>query len=108
MFKLKVNDEIVVTSGGSKGKKGKIEKVLVSENKVVVNGMNIYKRHKKATRTQAAGIFEITRPLPVSNVALICPKCGKQTKVNFIKEGNEKVRVCKKCKGKITSERKSK
>ncbi|MEK7580721.1 MAG: 50S ribosomal protein L24 [Patescibacteria group bacterium] len=108
MFKLKVGDEIFVTSGGNKGKKGKIEKVITRENKIVVGGINIYKRHKKATKTQAAGIFEVTRPLPISNVALICPKCGKQTKVNFKEEGKNKVRVCKKCKGIITNKKESK
>lgn len=102
MFKFKTGDEVLITAGRDKGKKGKIEKVLVGENKVVVTGVNLYKRHRKATRNQKAGIYEITRPVDVANVAIICPKCSKPTRVGFVQEGKNKFRICKKCKGKIT------
>src|SRR3989344_5479751 len=101
MFKFKVGDEVSVTLGKDKSKKGKIEKVLKSENKVVIPTINIYKRHRKATRNQSSGIFEVTRPISVSNIALICPKCGKKTKVGFEIEGKVKNRICKKCKGRL-------
>lgn len=102
MYKFKVGDEVLITSGHEKGKKGKVEKVLPREDKLVVAGVNIYKRHKKATRTQSAGIFETVRPIPVANLAIICPKCAKTTRVGFKLEGKTKHRICKKCKGQIS------
>lgn len=99
MLNFKVQDEVLVTTGKDKGKKGKIEKIFPKENKIVVAGINIYKRHKKVSRNQSAGIYEITRPLPFANVALICPKCTKRTRIGFIIEGKAKKRICKKCKG---------
>lgn len=101
MFKYKIGDEVLITAGREKGKKGKIEKVLPKEDKVVVGGVNVYKRHKKVSRSQPAGIYEITRPITVANIALICPKCNKSTRVGFEKEGKTKIRICKKCKGRI-------
>lgn len=101
MFKFKVGDEILVTAGRDKGKKGKIEKVFQKENKITVAGINIYKRHRKVTRTQPAGIYEITRPMPVANIAIICPKCTKLTRVGFTLEGKIKSRICKKCQGRL-------
>ncbi|MBI2327262.1 50S ribosomal protein L24 [Candidatus Curtissbacteria bacterium] len=101
MFKFKIGDEVVVTAGRDKGKSGKVEKVLLFENKLIIAGVNIYKRHRKVTRTQAAGIYEIARPISLAKVALVCPKCGKTTRVGFKSEGNKKNRICKKCKGVI-------
>jgi len=105
VFKFKVGDQLQIVSGRDKGKKGTIEKVLPSENKLVVNGVNIYKRHRKATRSQSAGIYEIIRPISVSKVRIICPKCSKLTRVSFIFEGKTKKRFCKKCKGNLTTQR---
>ena len=101
MFKFKVGDQVQITAGRDKGKKGKIEKIFQKENKIVVAGINTYKRHRKVTRTQPAGIYEISRPLPVANIAIICPKCGKLTRAAFSTEGKTKNRICKKCKGVI-------
>lgn len=101
MYKFKKGDEVQVTAGRDKGRTGKIDKVLIKEDRVVVSDVNIYKRHKKASVKQRAGIFEIARPLPIANIALICPKCQKITRVGFATEGKKKVRFCKKCKGVI-------
>ncbi|MCR4324571.1 MAG: 50S ribosomal protein L24 [Candidatus Curtissbacteria bacterium] len=101
MLKIKAGDEVLINVGKDKGKKGKVEKVLAKESKIVVAGVNVYKRHKKATATQKAGIYEITRPIVISKAALICPKCGKPTRVGFQIEGKTKKRICKKCKGEI-------
>lgn len=101
MFKFKVGDEVVVTAGRDKGKKGKIEKVLQKENRLIVEKINIYKRHRKVSRNQPAGIYEIARPMSVANVAIICPKCSKPTRVGFVIENNTKVRICKKCQGRL-------
>lgn len=102
MYKFRVGDEAIITAGRDKGKKGKIEKVFPKETKVVITGTNVYKRHKKVTRSQAAGIYDIQRPIPVANIAIICPKCGKQTRIGFKTEGKIKNRFCKKCKGVIS------
>lgn len=99
MIKYKKGDEVVVSSGKDKGKKGKIEKVLANESKVVVTGINTYKRHRKASRNQPAGIFEITRPVNFAKVSIVCPKCGKPTRVGIQTEDKSKNRYCKKCKG---------
>lgn len=101
MLKFKVGDEVMVTSGRDKGKKGKIEKIFARESSVIVGGINIYKRHRKVTRTQKAGIYEIARPISVANIAIICPKCSRITRVSFQIEGKKKNRICIKCKGVI-------
>lgn len=105
MFKFKVADEVLITSGRDKGKKGKVEKIFGKENKVTVSGVNLYKRHRKATKSQGAGIFNVTRPITIANIAIICPKCSKPTKVGFKIEGKNKLRICKKCQGVIPNER---
>ena len=72
MFKFKVGDEVKISMGKDKGKTGKIEKIITRENKIVVTGINVYKRHKKVSKNSPAGIYEITRPLDVSKITLIC------------------------------------
>jgi len=108
MFKFKIGDEVQVTSGKDKGKKGKVQKVLEQENKLIVAGVNLYKRHKKATRNVKSGIFEVTRPITTAKLQIICPKCGKPTRVGFQENGKTKDRICKKCKGVLTFERSKK
>lgn len=103
MFKFKVGDEVIVTNGRDKGKKGKIEKVLISQNSLIVAGVNIYKRHKKVSQKQKAGIYETTKPIGTAKIALICPKCGKITRVAFSMDGKVKIRICSKCKGRLTN-----
>jgi len=101
MFKYKLGDQVQITTGRDKGKKGKIEKVFQRQNMIVVSGVNLYKRHRKVSRTQPAGIYEIARPILVSKVAIVCPKCAKLTRVGFESNGKTKNRICKKCKGVI-------
>jgi len=103
-MKLKKNDQVIVTIGKDKGKKGKVLKAFPKLNKVVVEGVNIVKRHRKKRDDQhPAGITEIVKPMDVAKVALICPKCGKQTRVgyrivkNLPAQSGEKERICKKC-----------
>lgn len=99
MFKFKVGDEVKISIGKDKGKSGKIEKIITRENKIVVGGINVYKRHRKVSKNNPAGIYEITRPIDVSKITLICPKCQKLTRVGFIQDNKTKKRICKKCKG---------
>lgn len=101
MNKFKVGDEVQITSGRDRVKKGKVGRVLARENMLVISGANLYKRHRKATRTQKAGIYEIERPLSMSKVALVCPKCARPTRVGFKIDGKTKNRICKKCQGVI-------
>lgn len=97
-MKLKKGDEVKVVQGKDNGKTGKIEKVYSREHKVLITGVNQFKRHVKArAQTQKSEIITITKPLPVANVALLCPKCKKQTRVGYMMDGDSKVRICRKC-----------
>lgn len=97
-MKLKRNDEVIVIRGKDKDKKGKIEKVFPSENKVLIPGLNIYKRHMKSRmQNKPSEIIEITKPFSASNVSLICPNCHKKTRVGYKIDNKEKIRICKKC-----------
>ncbi|HXS15500.1 MAG TPA: 50S ribosomal protein L24 [Candidatus Saccharimonadales bacterium] len=97
-MKLKKGDEIRVVAGKDKGKSGKIEAVLTKENRVLVMGVNEYKKHQKGRMEgQKSEIITITKPLPVANVQMVCPKCKKLTRVGYQVEKDKKVRVCRKC-----------
>nr|AKQ01667.1 50S ribosomal protein L24, large subunit ribosomal protein L24 [uncultured Microgenomates bacterium Rifle_16ft_4_minimus_22956] len=103
VLKLKKGDEILITAGKDKGKRGKIEKVFPKRASVLVPGLNVYKKHmKKRDEQNPGGIISFSRPLVVGNVSLICPKCGKQTRIGYSLEKNKKkFRICRKCKAKI-------
>lgn len=98
-MKLKKGDQIIITSGKDKGRKGKIEKVLPKANKIVVPGINVYKKHAKPKgEKQPGGIVEIIKPLALSNVALVCPKCSQPTRIGYQFDGKgAKYRICRKC-----------
>lgn len=97
-MKLRKGDEVKVVRGKDKGKTGKIEKVFSQVSKVVVEGANQYKRHMKAkSQNQQSEIITITKPLPVANVQLLCPKCHVLTRVGFMIESGKKKRICRKC-----------
>lgn len=97
-MKLIKGDIVAIVLGKDKGKTGKVEKVFVKENSVLVDGVNQYKRHMKArTQGQSSEIVTITKPLAVAKVQLICPKCKKITRVGYKMEKDSKVRVCRKC-----------
>lgn len=101
-MKLIKGDEVKIVLGKDKGKTGKIEKIFSKTGKVLVEGINQYKRHIKArTQGQKSEILTITKPLPVSNVAYICSKCKKITRIGYAMEKDTKVRVCRKCDAKL-------
>jgi large subunit ribosomal protein L24 len=81
MERLQRGDLVRVTRGNDKGKQGRVKRVLVASNKVVVEGVNLIKRHMKATAQRAGGILEIVAPLQASNVMPIDPQTGKPTRV---------------------------
>lgn len=100
-MKIKKGDTIVMMVGRDKGRRGKVERVVVGEQKVVVPGINMYKRHmKKRDEKNPGGIIDQVRPIDVSKVALVCPSCGKPTRVGYVMVKDEKVRICRKCKKK--------
>lgn len=102
-MKIIKGDEVKVLIGKDKGKTGKVEVVYPALSKIVVPGINEFKRHVKSrAQGQKSEIMTITKPLNVSNVALICPKCKKPTRVGFtLDKSGKKVRVCRKCKKEI-------
>ncbi len=98
---LKVGDKVVVIAGSSKGKEGKITKTLRKENRVIVEGCNIVKKHRKGNGQETGGILETEAPIHVSNVMLIDPKTKKRTRIGHVIENNKKIRVAKKSSEKI-------
>lgn len=97
MIKFKIGDTVKITAGKDKGREGKIEKLLSEENKAIVPGVNLYKKHVKGFGDVKGGIYDIPRPLGFGKIALVCPQCKKVTRVGFKFAGKEKVRICKKC-----------
>lgn len=102
-MKIKKQDKVLVTAGKDKGKTTTVERVFPKEGKVLLVGANLYKKHLKPRgEGKPGGIVEIPRPLPVANVALICPKCNQPTRVGYqITTEGEKLRICQKCKSLI-------
>ena len=94
---FKTGDKVVVISGKDKGKEGKITHVLRSENRVVVEGVNIVKKHVKGNGQQAGSINEVEAPIHASNVMIIDPKTKKPTRIGHkIEKDGKKIRISKK------------
>lgn len=94
---LKVKDKVIVIAGSNKGKEGSIKKILTKENKVIVEGVNVVKKHKKGNGQESGGIIEMESPIHASNVMLIDPKTKKPTRIGHsIDKDNKKIRVSKK------------
>ena len=95
---IKTGDNVLVIAGKDKGKTGKVSAVIVDSNKVVVDGVNIITKHKKPrTQQDKGGIIKKSAPIEASNVLVICPVCGKATRVAHAEIDGKKVRSCKKC-----------
>ena len=95
---IKKNDTVVVLSGKDKGKKGKVLAAMPSEGKLIVEGVNVCAHHVKPRRQgEEGGIIRKETAIYVSKVQLVCPKCGKGTRVGHKIEAGKKSRVCKKC-----------
>ena len=96
-MKLKKGDNVIITTGKDKGKKGKIVRVLVSRNRVIVEGANMMKRHTRPRRSGEKGsIRDVEMPIHVSNVMMVDPKSGKATRIGKKKVGTKMVRVSRK------------
>lgn len=98
-MKIKVNDKVKILSGKDLGKEGKVVQVFPKLEKVVVEGVNIMKKHLRTRKQGEKGqVLELAAPINVSKVALICIKCGRPTRVGYKITGDVKKRVCRKCK----------
>lgn len=97
-MKLKTGDKVIVMTGSNKGKEGIIKKVLRSDNRVIVEGINIVHKHQKGNGQESGGILEIEAPINASNVMLIDPKTKKPTRISYTvdEKSKKKVRISKK------------
>jgi large subunit ribosomal protein L24 len=97
-MKIKKGDTVLVICGKYRGKTGKVLKVLPKEGKILVEGVNIVKKHQRPKREGEKGqIVELPAPIDISNVKLICPNCKKATRVGYKISKGKKSRICKKC-----------
>ena len=98
---IRKNDNVIVTAGKDSGKRGRVLKVLTEKNRLVVEGVNIIKRHTRPNpqRNIKGGIVEREGALHASNVQLVCPDCGQVTRIGRRIHGDRKVRICRKCEG---------
>ena len=95
--KIRKNDTVEVIAGKDKGKRGTVVRVLLKKDAVIVSGVNIVKKAmKKRSQQDQGGIAEVEAPLNISNVAIVCKKCGA-TKIGYKMDGDKKIRVCRKC-----------
>ena len=96
-FKLRKEDQVQVVAGKDKGKQGKVIRIVREKGKAIVAGVNMVKKaQKKRKQTDRGGIIEIEAPIAISNVMIVCRKCGP-TRIGYKIEGDAKKRVCRKC-----------
>ena len=99
---IRRNDTVIVTAGKDRGKKGRVLKVVTEKNRLIVEGVNLIKRHTRPnpTKNVKGGIVSREASLHASNVQLVCPECGKMTRIGSraLNDGR-KVRICRKCEG---------
>jgi large subunit ribosomal protein L24 len=100
--RIRTGDKVEIISGREKGVQGEVMRVLPKEHKIVIQGVNVRKKHQRqvqaAGRTMSPGIIQFEAPVDISNTMLICPRCGELTRVAFQRdEEGKRQRVCKKC-----------
>lgn len=97
-FKIRKDDTVEVIAGKDKGRRGTVVRVITKKDAVIVSGVNIVKKAmKKRSQQDQGGIVEIEAPLNISNVGIVCKKCGRPVKAGYKLNGDKKVRVCRKC-----------
>ncbi|MBI4036952.1 50S ribosomal protein L24 [Candidatus Daviesbacteria bacterium] len=97
-MKIKKDDTVQILLGKDRGKTGKVLRVITKDNKVLVEGVNMVKRHVKKSGQFEGGVLDLAKPVNISNVILVCPNCKKATRVGFKVDNGTKIRICKKCK----------
>ena len=101
-MKIKKGDNVQIMTGKDRGKSGKIIELDIKKNALVVEGFNVYKKHKKPTKQGEKGqVISVSRPMSIANVQVVCGSCGKPARVGYQLANGNKVRVCKKCKATI-------
>jgi len=100
-MQIRKNDVVEVITGEEKGKRGKVLRIVKGEEKeirILIDGLNLAKKHQKTRGAdKPGGIIDLPNPIHVSNVVLICPKCGKKTKVHRDKAEGKRIRICRLC-----------
>jgi len=97
-MRIKKGDTVLIISGKDKGKKAKVLVAFPRQNKITVEGVNIVKKHRRPRSEKEKGqVVEIPKPIDVSNVKLVCPKCSQAVRVGYKRVEKKKYRVCKKC-----------
>lgn len=97
-MKIRKGDKVKVISGKDLGKEGTVELVLPNKSAIIVKGVNTVKKHIKPTQKyREGGIIELSKPISISNTALLCGECGKPTRVGYKLINDKKYRICKKC-----------
>ncbi|MEO0094186.1 MAG: 50S ribosomal protein L24 [candidate division WOR-3 bacterium] len=98
---IKKNDVVEVITGEERGKRGKVLRIVPSEKsgmRLIIDGINLAKKHQKTrSADKPGGIIDLPNPIHISNVVLICPKCGKKTKVRREKKEGRRIRICRLC-----------
>ncbi len=98
---IKKGDQVKILSGKDRGKTGSVFNVLTKENRVTVEGLNVFKKRSRPKKQGQKGeVVMVPRPMPVAKVMLICKNCKKPTRVGHREEGNQRVRYCKHCQAK--------
>jgi large subunit ribosomal protein L24 len=97
-MRIHKGDTVVVLQGKDKGKKAEVVRAFPGSDRVILEGVNVAKRHAKPTRaTQQGGVIDKFMPVHISTVALVCKSCDQPTRIGYTFEDGEKVRVCRKC-----------
>lgn len=97
-MRIKKNDTIKIIAGKDRGKQGKVLKIFPQQDRILVEGANLYKKHVRPTRQGEKGqVVEVPRPLHVSNAMFVCPKCGKPSRLGSDLTGAKKARACRIC-----------
>lgn len=96
-MKINTGDNVQILLGKDRGKSGKVLRVWTKEGKVLVENINMYKKHVKKTSQRKGGIIDIFKPVNISNIVLICPSCKKTTRISSKIKADKKIRICKKC-----------
>lgn len=101
-MRIKKGDTVQILSGNDKGKTGEVLEVIPKEDKIIVKGINIRKKHVKPRKQgEEGGIISIEASIPSGKANVVCSKCGKTTKIAYSEEKGKKIRTCKKCGAKI-------
>ena len=101
-MKIKKGDTVQIISGRDRGKSGKVMKVDAANSSILLEGLNLVKKHLRPKRQGEKGrVLSLPRPLNISKIMLLCPNCKKAVRVGYRMEGENKVRYCRKCKGVI-------